>query len=949
VLVGRDRELGYLRAVLDAGVGGCGATVVVRGEAGIGKSRLAHEVVAAARGRSMTVLVGRNLQHGQAPYRPLTEALFGVARAGGLPDAAELRPFRPALGSLVPDWREPGVAVEPSSVVIGEGLLRLARVLGQGSGTLLVIEDLQWADADTWAVVEYVADNIAAEPVVQLLTVRTQERSSASDLVSRLEARRAARVVDLGRLGSAEVAAMVAATSAAAGVDVAAEVVEAVDERSEGLPLLVEELLSVPGSGVSRAVPTSFADAVARRLAALPVEAVLVVECAAVLGRRFDWRLLPAVTALDEDSVRRGLSDAVAVQLLSADEDGRIRFRHALTRDAVLAGLLAPTRIALARRAAQALGRIDEGGDRDRGTWALLAADLWCAAGEPDSAARGLLETASRATVAGRLVTAERLLERARSLDVTEAGVRAAVGEALAEVLALAAKVDEALSVGAEALALLEVTDAPVTRHARVHLAMARAVDAAGRWPLAEHHLQRARRLGRVVADECLLTAVNALAAHVAMGEFRYDDAERLAAAAAGDAARLRLPDIECEALEVLGRRERLRDLDRAQDIFTRAHGLARAHGLVLWSMRTLHELGTIDMLLRADPGRLRQASDAAYRAGALSLAATVDLQLVGLHTFLFEVDDAIEVGTRAIDVARALGLAEVHAATLLQIGLAHAIAGRRSAMEEAVAAALAIVGDNPEALAVAWGQDRAVASLLAEDRLRALEELEIGVGWAGRVRGVTGVFTALSALLRVVEGDGEEAITVVEDLAAQAAPVNRAIIDLARAVLDARAGDHQQAEMRVVAADAVLRALRADGWRHLSFRILAEPALAGGWGDPLRWLTDALAFFQDCGQDRVAAACRDLLRRAGHPWPRPLAAGVPEPLHAAGVTGREMDVLGLLGERLSNREIAGRLYLSPRTVEKHIERLLRKTRVSDRSELGRLARRVRGVPPTDT
>ena len=346
MLVGRDREFGDLRAVLDR-VSDGGGTVILTGEAGIGKSRLAREAVAAARSRSMAVLIGRNLQHGQAPYRPLTEALFGVARAGGLPDAPELRPFRHALGSIVPDWREPGVGGEQSSVVIGEGVLRLARVLGRDVGALLVVEDLHWADADTLAVVEYLADNVASEPVVLVLTVRSGERSPASDLVSRLEARGAARVVELDRLGPVDVAGMVAAASADAGVEVPAEVAEAVGERSEGLPLLVEELLSVPGSGASRAVPATFAEAVARRLEALPAQAVLVVECAAVLGRRFDWRLLPAVTSLDEDSVQRGLGDAVGVQLLSADDEGRIRFRHALTRDAVLAGLLSPTRTAL--------------------------------------------------------------------------------------------------------------------------------------------------------------------------------------------------------------------------------------------------------------------------------------------------------------------------------------------------------------------------------------------------------------------------------------------------------------------------------------------------------------------------------------------------------------------------------------------------------------------------
>jgi DNA-binding CsgD family transcriptional regulator len=139
------------------------------------------------------------------------------------------------------------------------------------------------------------------------------------------------------------------------------------------------------------------------------------------------------------------------------------------------------------------------------------------------------------------------------------------------------------------------------------------------------------------------------------------------------------------------------------------------------------------------------------------------------------------------------------------------------------------------------------------------------------------------------------------------------------------------------------------DAWLHLARRLVAESALEDHWGDPQRWLVEAAEFFQRTGHERVATACRDLLRRAGHPAPRAGTADVPEVLRAAGVTGREAEVLRLLGERQSNREIATRLYLSPRTVEKHVERLLHKTGEPGRNELGRLARMLYGSPPPHT
>ncbi len=929
IIVGRDDELALLGDVLDGAAQGLGATLVLSGEAGVGKTRLAREALNSAAARSMTTLVGRGVEHGLSPYRPLSEALFPVGRRVGLPDTPELTPFRHALGTIVPDWRVGDRGVQDPPVIVGEGALRLMRHIGGKAGALLVVEDVHWADPDTVAVLEYLADNLASEPTVVLLTVRSGEPGPGSDLIARLELRGAARVVTLGRLGPSDVAAMAAASGV---TSLAEEVIDAVARRSDGLPLLVEELLSVPVSGVSDAVPDSFAEAVSRRLRALPAESVLVIQSAAVLGRHFDWRLLPAVTGLDEARVGRGLEDGVTVQLLAAD-DGRFQFQHALTRDAVVRALLPPVRVSLARRAAQAVADEGEGDDA-----AAMAAELWVAAGDERAAAVHLLAAGRRAVGRGALVTAERFLERARQLRPDD-DLRTEVAEALAEVLALAAKLERALEVGTEALRSLDSSQRTTSRRARLHLALARAADGATKWALAGEHLEEARRLGRAAGDDVLLARVEALGAHVAMGELRFHDAEALARRAFEEASRLNLPDAICEALEVLGRLARLRDLERAANCFEQAYDLARRDSIVLWSIRALHELGTIDMFERTSPDRLLQASELAYHAGALALAATVDLQLLGLYGFLFETDRALEVGARVVDVARTLGLTQVHAAALLQLGFVHAIAGRDDALEAAVDAALRVSGERPEALALAWGHARATYSLLTEDRSRAIEQLDIAMSWARKVPGMSGIFPALWALLRVVEGGGGEVIADVVDLETPAIPMSGAIISMAEAVLAGRAGQRHEAEARLEAADGILRSKRVHGFRHLAHRLVAEVAIEDGWGDPTTRLSEAMAFFEVSGHDRVAAACRDMLRRAGQRVPRSVSADVPKPLRAAGVTSREAEVLRLVAERLSNREIAERLYLSPRTVEKHVERLLQKTGATTRFELGRLAR----------
>jgi DNA-binding CsgD family transcriptional regulator len=123
---------------------------------------------------------------------------------------------------------------------------------------------------------------------------------------------------------------------------------------------------------------------------------------------------------------------------------------------------------------------------------------------------------------------------------------------------------------------------------------------------------------------------------------------------------------------------------------------------------------------------------------------------------------------------------------------------------------------------------------------------------------------------------------------------------------------------------------------RPLGLRLVAEAAFTDGWGQPVPWLREALAFFDENQYPAVAAACRRLLARAGVPLPRRGrgSSTVPHPLRARGVTSREVDVLALVMEGLSNKQIGERLYLSPKTVEKHLEHLMDKLELGSRGEL---------------
>jgi DNA-binding CsgD family transcriptional regulator len=179
--------------------------------------------------------------------------------------------------------------------------------------------------------------------------------------------------------------------------------------------------------------------------------------------------------------------------------------------------------------------------------------------------------------------------------------------------------------------------------------------------------------------------------------------------------------------------------------------------------------------------------------------------------------------------------------------------------------------------------------------------------------------YRGLWALLETLADAGRGA-------AASGVLVNRAnpgFVAYAEAVAAGRGGRTAEAAAAVTQGDADLA--HADWWRHLGRRLAAEAALVDGWGEPVAWLREA--------------AGRRLPGTAGPRGVRVPRKGrgdadVPPALRALGVTSREAEVLALVGEGLSNREIAARLYLSPRTVEKHVESLQRKTGIAGRARL---------------
>jgi DNA-binding CsgD family transcriptional regulator len=997
-LVGRDAEFARLRTLLDDAASGHPVVALIGGDAGVGKTRLMTEMAGLAAGRGFTVLPGHCAELGESvPYLPLADALRGAARTpGAAPGLVRALASRPQLGRLLPE-SEPAASAGGDGVGMARqqmfgAVLGLLAELGAVAPVLLAFEDLHWADASTRDLLTFLSRVLRTERVAIVGTYRTDDlhrRHPLRPLLAELQRLPTVTAIPLGPLDPTALAEHLTALADAQrpdpGHSLDAAALNGIITRAEGNAYYAEELLaaSADRGDDEQVLPAGLAALLLNRVERLSDAAQRVLRVAAVTGRRADDELVRAASGLPVAEYEDAVREAVAQQLLVPDGADGYAFRHALLREAVYGDLLPGERTRLHSVLARLLAD-EERLAANPGTAAELAHHylashdipgafaasvragmeaerlgapaeahghfdqalaLWERVTDPEELAgmaRGQLAlySASNAAASGDV---PRAVHQLRSL-------RAALAAGPDPQPVLAAKTGERL-----AYFLVQMDQEEVIAEA-VEVAQA-TIDVL---PADPPTWERARAIATYA--NTLLAAEDPAAA---------DWAERGLAAARAAHSR----SVEADSLVTLGLlgHRQGRD-DEAIKLFTAAHAQAREAGVLGVELRAATHLARAHL----ERGELSAAASVAHegvrRAEETGLSlAPFGLDVQHLHFQAHFADGEWDHAEQLAD-GFAVRVATIPEALLSAMALFIDVArGRPVAAERRVW------------LEPLWSADRFCAyiarGLLAEQAL-----------WQGDTA------TALVEAEAAIRADTEE-----HELYGYGPSVIRlAVVGLSARADRARqaraAGDETRAGAEVEAARALLElardgaafafrphfALGPEGRGWLA-RGEAEFRRARGENDPDAWhavlrefgpyylyevartrwrLAEALAEAGDrpgaeeewrqaartADQLRAAplrAALDDLARRArlggtgGHHHAPPAGSSAGEPAaHLAALTAREREVLRLIAEGRSNREIGAALFISAKTASVHVSNIMGKLGVASRTEAAAIALR---------
>ena len=373
LFVGRREELQRLTDALDRAGQGEPSLILIAGDAGMGKTRLATEFTDRARAGGAQTLVGACLDVGEGayPYAPVAEALRRLAHEAEADIRAEvLVASTPELGRLVPALAPAALPAMESTDVgadirqagLFDGVLGVLGALAAHRPVVLVLEDLQWADNSTRDLIRFLVRNIRSERLLLVATYRSDDLHRRHPLVPLLaELDRSDRVegLDVRPFERNDLAEQLGGIL---GEPPPPSLVDAMFERSEGIPFYVEELLARAG-GNTIGLPATLREILGLRMAGLSDTTLLVVRAAAAVGTQFSHDRLAAVVDLTDEGLTTALREAIDSQVIVSIRGSQVptyAFRHALLRESAYDELLPSERVRLHARLADSLARLLE-------------------------------------------------------------------------------------------------------------------------------------------------------------------------------------------------------------------------------------------------------------------------------------------------------------------------------------------------------------------------------------------------------------------------------------------------------------------------------------------------------------------------------------------------------------------------------------------------------------
>jgi DNA-binding CsgD family transcriptional regulator len=979
VFIGRGAQLADLESAYAAVRRGEPATVLLGGEAGVGKSRLVAEFAGLVPAQGGRVLVGGCLELGAdgLPFAPFTAVIRDLVRQDGAAAVIGLLGGRAGeLARLLPDLAgaepEPALTADSAADTYpGEGrgrlfeqMLTLLEQLTVAGPVVLVIEDLHWADHSTRDLFSFLVSNQRVLPGTLIIgTFRSDELHRTHPLRPLLaELSRLAWVkrTELPRLTRRETAELLASVL---GREVEPERLDSVFARSEGNPLFAEELLRCDDE-----LPDSLRDLVLGRVQRLPPATQDVLRIAGAAGERAGHALLSAVSGLSDGDLEGALRPAVAANVLVALPDG-YAFRHALIREAMYEDLLPVERSRVHARFAKAIAA-DE--SLAAGRPSIQLAHHWYAAHDLAQALAGAWQAAAEANrvfayaeqlsmlsrvselwdevpdAAQRVGTShDRVLEKAARvahLLGEEERARAFISAALREIDPAADPSRVALLLEMRGRSCLDPEDGIADLHSALALVagddqqrergvvlatlamrLNKTSATAPTRSAAEQALQLAEATGDAATQASALTTLAMLGPDGSLPgqgvELEMLARARAAATQACDYhLMLRTAINESHILEGAGQHERAAQVARDGIAEAARYGLARTQGtfLAINLAEPLYSLGRWGEAVEVIERALDLSAPTATRASLFQLAGLIALARG-------EMDPA----SRAAETAARLRAgfryqAQHHLPTAaLQIELRTA-QGRYA---EALTAARELVGryDLQASPRYAWPVMVAAARAAAE---------AAGAPAAARAESPADAAAELLAALATeaakleVEGPVQRAHQLTfgaEILRAQrsAAPDGRADPAGEAAAWEQAAAAWEAVGQPYPLAIALFRS--------------AEAALAGGSDREAaaRKLHRAAEIAAGLGARPLGELAAQLARRARIPLGETRAAASP----AGRLTARELDVLGLIAAGMSNARIASELFISPKTASVHVSNIMSKLGVTSRGEAAAAAR----------